>query len=476
MVPAETALANPDDDEWKFEKPGTFYDPELEGLTDDAKSWAIVEKGFKQVLDFLRGLGLERHYQPLLSRGVMVGGSFAASTHESLQEAGITSEEEREAILTKRWDFLKQPDVLNFAIRYGDLEDHWDCEEGKVFVKSHIEWPIFKKAKDQIQDALPATFEAQWSIKEEDYALYSSEGRWATASSCDGMIFLWPIDTPSADPPCVRCVQAHFEICTDHVTDWRRMMTVSVGGDNHAVISDLQANRPVSKIKNDTGLTIHEQFLTCDADLDEAKVVIGAVEGQVKVADVQKAKIYQHLKGHEDSVRDIRADFPNNQVVTTSWDRTIKVWDLRAGSAVHTMRGHNSVISRMDVNFDLQLAVSCSHEDRMILWDLRQGRAISSFDNWVANDLCVDWDNMRFASCGDRDIILIWDMEKGVITQEIDPWDSMNAQAIDVDWKRGEILLGTWDNQVLLFDLETGEVNKTLKKALRTMTKVRLKK
>jgi len=450
-----------------------YYDPDLDGLTQDEKSWFIIEKGFKQIKTFLKSLELEDYYDNFLSEGIMIGTGLWILTEEKLEEMGIIDNTEKEKILNGRYQFLAQPDIKFFIPRYGEPQSHWGCAEAAVFIKERINWPVFHVIKENMKEMLPTTHAGQWSIPDQDKALFSTEGRWATASSCDGMIMLWTVDHASATPPCVRCVQAHFDICTDHVTDWDRMMTVSVGGDHHIAIVDLQSSKIVTKIKNDAGLSLAEQFVSCDADLTAGQVVMGAIEGQLKVADVESGKFFMYLKGHEDAVRDVRADWRHKEVVSLAWDRTMKVWDLRSGTCARTLHGHNRVPSKMDVSFDLQMALSCSHEEKSILWDLRHGGAVSYYDNWCANDVCVDWDGMRFAGCGDSDMVLIWDMEQGKILQQIDAWDSINAQSIDVDWKRDQVLLGTWDNQVLVFDLETEEILKTCKKALRTVTKVR---
>lgn len=335
-----------------------------------------------------------------------------------------------------------------------------------------------KASLESAAEVAPWAGEPNWSVPETDSALFCPEGRWASAGGCDGFIFVWHVDHPGAVPPCVRCCVAHFDVCTDHVVDWERMKCLSVGGDFNLAMLDLMGGVVRSRIKSDAGPDC--SLLCVDGDLSAGKAAVGA-GAQAKIADIETKTWLMTLQGHQDDVHGIRSDWDTNQVVTSSWDRLLKLWDLRSGRCVRSLEGHNQVCTKFDVDFSLQLALSCSDEDRLILWDLKQGGVIKTYDGGLAtaNDASVDWKTMTAAVCGPGGEVQLWDLETGEITSTITTGAATtgaSGQSVDVDWERRQLLLGTWDSQVLLFDLDSGECVKKLRKPRRTLTRVHLKK
>lgn len=310
----------------------------------------------------------------------------------------------------------------------------------------------------------------------------------ASASGCDGVIFLWPIEDENAVPPCARSCVAHFDVCTDHVVDWDHLTCLSVGADLNLAVSDLSTGKVRCRIKCHEGSEAAAGRLLCvDGDVSAGRAVAGT-ELHANVVDLEAQQVLLRLHGHLDDVVSVQAAWARNQVVSISWDRSTKIWDLRSGRCAATLEGHDRAPNRLSVDFELQLALSCADEGQVILWDLRNAGALHVYDCGLARatDVCVDWGTMTAAACGlvggagcgqvepGADAVVRWSLEGG----DICAWSlpgAVGAQCLAVDWRGNQALVGCWDSQVLLLDLDSGERLKQLKQARRTITRVHLR-
>jgi len=438
-------------------------------LTEDDPKRKIFEEGKQQVVDFLAYVRLEHYTERFLQAGYLYGMKLERLTQGKLKkDLKITDEVEMEQILS--------------ASRHIPLV----CPAWKQFETDHAEsvfgWvsePRYSDAPHYVGNTPTSggTYQEKWGIHPDANKLFDEDLLWITAAGCDGMMFLWPADHPDAEPPCVRCGQPHFQICTDHVTDWERMMTVSCGGDCRIQVLDLKTAKTVQSIKNNSKVDVSESFLSIEADLEVNKCCVGTAGGMVKVADLEYKKILLVMKGPLDDVYDVKVDWDLNMAVGGSWDHNLHIYDLRSGRRTRVLKGHRHIVNKIDVDFEQQLALSAAWEEYMILWDLRQASMIKAYHtpNHEANCISADWRSMRAATGANDGLLKFWDLESGECTQTID-CEFLHTLALDVHWDLGVALAGSWDQQVRLFDCETGEMLKRFKKARRVINSVEIKK
>mmetsp|Transcript_5943 Transcript_5943/g.14102 ORF Transcript_5943/g.14102 Transcript_5943/m.14102 type:complete len:332 (+) Transcript_5943:66-1061(+) len=320
-----------------------------------------------------------------------------------------------------------------------------------------------------------STFEEKWGIPAEERALLGTEGLLAAATGCDGMLFLWPCDHESASPPCVRCVPVHHDVATDFVMDWSNLVSISCGADCSVSVFDLRSEKRLGRVASDKTKESSHKLLSVDGDYGLGKVVAGDSQGMIKIGDLHRAHMLFGMKGHTDSVYQVRADWRRNQVVSCSWDKSLNVFDVRSGKKSRTLLGHKAICNRMDVDFDVQLAVSVAWERQFILWDLKQGDIIKSYPSHAANDVSVDWQSMKAATGADDGLVKMWDLKSGLCVSTID-CEHDQTLALDVNWDLGLLLTASWDQQVKLFDLATEQCLKKFCKARRVLTQCLMKK
>jgi WD40 repeat protein len=369
VLPEETADAEDFENETD-----DVVDPEMMGLSLNDQKWYVVQKGFAQVKAFCEEIGLPHLYETFLEHRFYYGNKIRLITQWQLKYSfKMTDEDEMEAILAASAKLKNRPELTNFVKRYGDPDTLiYESVEGQQWVKDHAgtfaeydpsQRNVDTSQKDSVDD-ISMSFVDKWKIQQEDFDNFSStDGMWASASSCDGMVFLWPLDRPlenAADnnfsPGCVRAAYCHPMICTDYSFDFEQMVSMSCGGDCRVVYYSMENNKIISTVKNDKGVDIKNAFYCIDGDCVAGKVAVGAAHGVVKIGDQERGKMVQILKGHLDDIYDIKANWDENMVITGAWDHTLGVFDLRSGKRVRTLTGHSAVVNRIDVCFEQMMA------------------------------------------------------------------------------------------------------------------------
>lgn len=465
---------------------------EMEGMSEDDKAWFFIEKGIAQVKEFVETAGLPQYYELFLKNGFMYGNMIRAlSQHMVNTQFGITDPDEAEALLHLSGTLGDRDDIIYFRSRYGDPLASLDCPKAKKWIEERPDlfaWMAAHQAQAEDAGTQEAgedgqlTFQQKWGIDKQTLEKFSTDGMWASAASCDGGIFLWPLDLEeqppgeTKKPVCVRANMCHAGVATDFVVDWSTNEVWSTGDDCRAVIFDSANMKIGSTIKNNGGVDVGQDFLSIDCDAVMGKAAIGTADGPLKVGSRERGKVLQVCKGHTDHIFGVRAEWDLNQVVTGSWDHTLGVWDLRSNKRTRTLIGHTQVINRIDVDFEKQLAVSWGAEHDFMMWDLKEGRCVKTIKGHETGNNCgiVNWQTMECVTGGEDGLVKRWNLENGECLQTID-CDHLQTLALDVNWETGQLLTGSWDQKVRVWDLQTGKLTHELFKARRTITQVQIK-
>lgn len=72
------------------------------------------------------------------------------------------------------------------------------------------------------------------------------------------------------------------------------------------------------------------------------------------------------------------ADFSHTLLVTGSFDETIKLWDLRTGDCITTIPAHSDPVTGVAFNRDGTCVVSASHDGLLRLWDVATGECLKT--------------------------------------------------------------------------------------------------
>jgi WD40 repeat protein/uncharacterized caspase-like protein/energy-coupling factor transporter ATP-binding protein EcfA2 len=116
------------------------------------------------------------------------------------------------------------------------------------------------------------------------------------------------------------------------------------------------------------------------------------------------------LKGHSETVRDIKFSPDGKTVVSAGDDKNIKLWRLD-GSEIATFRGHNGIIRSVNFSPDGKTVVSAGDDKNIKLWRL-DGSEIATFrgHNGIIRSVNFSPDGKTLASLSWDNTVILWNI------------------------------------------------------------------
>lgn len=211
-----------------------------------------------------------------------------------------------------------------------------------------------------------------------------------------------------------------------------------------------QYYEPGNKIRQ---IEAHSDAVTClDFDIPFGTMVSAGMDLGLKVWDLSRGELVSDLRGHNASVTCLQVD--NNVLATGSADATVRVWNLdevishpdaqneESGDdayTIHVLDSHVGEISAL--HFSDHTLVSGSADKTIRQWDLNTGRCVQTLDViWANSAQNALYSNDRLRTGFDA-----------------------NAPFIGaVQCRDAALATGTADGIVRLWDLRSGQVQRTL--------------
>ena len=217
----------------------------------------------------------------------------------------------------------------------------------------------------------------------------------------------------------------------------------------------------------DTGraelLGYHDHLVNCVVgNAEGTKVATCSSDYSIHVWDVASRSRERILLGHSDDVEDF-AFVDDETGVSASRDRRIIVWDLRTGAVRRVLEGHDKDVLAVVVAAG---KVYSSGDDMTLrVWDLETGRQLSlwgPFEN--ETDTCaIDLDRQRAVLGCDDGCIRIFDALTGEQKQMIEAHSS-GIKKVAVSPTSGDILSAAYDQRIVIWDSKTFAKKITLEK------------
>lgn len=108
-------------------------------------------------------------------------------------------------------------------------------------------------------------------------------------------------------------------------------------------------------------------------DAEEQYLVSGAMNGSLKVFDLNEGKLARSLRGHQTTVTSIHYHPYGEFVVSGSVDNTMKVWDVRSKACIQTFMGHEKEVTCVRFSPDGRWVASSGKDGQFLVWDLVAG-------------------------------------------------------------------------------------------------------
>ncbi|MBN2269054.1 MAG: protein kinase [Sedimentisphaerales bacterium] len=181
------------------------------------------------------------------------------------------------------------------------------------------------------------------------------------------------------------------------------------------------------------------------------------------------------LRGHEGAIYSIALHPDGKQVASGALDGMIKLWDLEAGTELATLRGHTNPVYSIAYSPDGKLVASGGSDRTIRIWDIPKGDEVTTLHGSQKGwNLAVAFspDGNRLASGGNDEKIRIWDLSKG---EEVITLGGQQGKILSIAFSPDgkQIASGADDQMVTIWDTTSGEKATVLRGHNESVTSVK---
>lgn len=237
------------------------------------------------------------------------------------------------------------------------------------------------------------------------------------------------------------------------------------------------------------------QVVTC-LQFDENKIITGAEDKLINVYETRTGKLTKILQGHDGGVWALK--YYGNTLVSGSTDRTVRVWNIATGRCTHVFRGHTSTVRCLDILPPVEigfndkgeplmfpedpLLITGSRDNTLHVWKLpladendatppfvRPFDVLDGINPFSVRSLRGHTASVR-SLCGHGRTVIsgsydmnvrVWDLMTGQCTKVLKGHtDKIYSTVLDV--KRDRCISGSMDSTIKIWDLKSGTLLATL--------------
>mmetsp|Transcript_13082 Transcript_13082/g.19727 ORF Transcript_13082/g.19727 Transcript_13082/m.19727 type:complete len:819 (-) Transcript_13082:122-2578(-) len=148
-------------------------------------------------------------------------------------------------------------------------------------------------------------------------------------------------------------------------------------------------------------------------DAEEQYICSGAMNGSLKVFDLNEGKLARNLRGHQVNITSIHYHPYGEFIVSGSYDNTMKVWDVRNKTCVQTYSGHDREITCTRFSPDGRWVASSAKDGQLMLWDLIAGKLVNTIKVPNAHLTAFEFNPEEFLLAGATSSrsVKFWDLQ-----------------------------------------------------------------
>ena len=203
------------------------------------------------------------------------------------------------------------------------------------------------------------------------------------------------------------------------------------------------------------------------------KIVSSCLGGKIYIWDIIKKDEYSYdlkkskeLKGHTEPVRSVRFNH-NGTKILSSDDGTIRIWNIATGESVLIIKNVYGLSS--DINNDGTKILGIDVTGKIIcVWDSNTGKLLLELKGhtetvWYAR---FNEDSTKIVSVAWEGAIRVWNIDKN--NEQYSVGDSIltipegNYSFSSVEINKGKIIATSYNEEIHVFDSNTGELLKIL--------------
>lgn len=192
----------------------------------------------------------------------------------------------------------------------------------------------------------------------------------------------------------------------------------------------------------------HFEAVLC-LQFDTKRIMSGSADRMVRLWDVRSGRNFHKLKGHQGGVRSIY--FDDRYIVTGSWDTTVKIWHVVKFTLLHTITAHDGCVTSVEMNDEI--LVTASHDCTVCVFEKHTWNhmaTLKAHQGPVSCAVLVE-ENQLLTGSFDR-LVLLWDLSTcEVIKSFKGPFNSIQTVKL-----YGNLLAaGSLDGTITFWDFDT---------------------
>lgn len=235
-----------------------------------------------------------------------------------------------------------------------------------------------------------------------------------------------------------------------------------------------QRYRNATEVLEDLGL--ESSLSSAAARSNQRSPDSARIPSPARVAPPSDWQHMQTLAGHEGEVTALAISPGGRIIVSGSRDKAIRFWSLETGELLHNFPGrslwsgdgHSERISTLAFSADGETLASGSDDGTIKWWDLHRRKLILTLPShgWGISTIAFRSSGYVLA-CGSRDgLIQLWDLDTEALMTDL----SQQGEAKHGDQVSGlvfcprkrTLISSSYDKSIRFWDLQTGELTKTL--------------
>lgn len=291
--------------------------------------------------------------------------------------------------------------------------------------------------------------------------VFSPDGLWLASASLDGRVLLWDVhsgellyELPEAAKVSVLGHQSHV-----NGVNFVDIETVaSVGWDGKIILWDVSTGVRVGDLLAHGG-----EILDLTITPDEERI---ATAGEDKIVNIWNSRftLERSLYGHRENINKLAFSPDGLQLATASADGKVRIWNAVYSEEVHTLIGHTEPIQRVALSNDGLLIATGSDDGTIRLWDFDAGQTVQVLappDQELPDITAILFaNNAQILSTSGDGSIHRWNLSDGHLVSSFDAEKIGWAYDADFNSQTDELALGNLDGELILMDMQSGEVLK----------------
>ena len=189
--------------------------------------------------------------------------------------------------------------------------------------------------------------------------------------------------------------------------------------------------------------------------------ISGWSDGAIRCHDLMSGEeVWKIQNAHKDGVTAIQVANNGKFVVTGGEDGAVRVWELRTRELLTHLKEHTMRITDLALFKDDAHVLSCSRDRSILCWDLKKEKRIASHHSrqGAVHALALLDDQTRFISVGQDFKITYWDLREALPRQAIEKAHHAEVNCVDITRDGRYMVTGGSDQEVRLWDLNSGEL------------------